>query len=51
VVLVERVCARLRDLGATSIRTLEGVREQVIFKLPTELTRSGLGSGSHERQR
>jgi 4-hydroxy-3-methylbut-2-enyl diphosphate reductase len=50
-VLVERVCARLRDLGATSIRTLEGVREQVIFKLPTELTRSGLGSGSHERQR
>lgn len=48
-VLVERVCARLRDLGATSIRTLEGVREQVIFKLPAELTRSGAGSGSHER--
>jgi 4-hydroxy-3-methylbut-2-enyl diphosphate reductase len=48
-VLVERVCARLRDLGATSIRTLEGVREQVIFKLPAELTRSDAGSGSHER--
>jgi 4-hydroxy-3-methylbut-2-enyl diphosphate reductase len=48
-VLVQRLCDRLRDLGATSIRTLDGVREQVVFKLPVEVTRAGVGSRTHGR--
>ncbi len=45
-VLVERVCDRLRALGATSIRTLEGVRENVAFRLPAVLARARAGDGS-----
>lgn len=36
-VLVERVCDRLRELGATSLRMLEGVHESVTFRLPAAL--------------
>ncbi|MFA5663550.1 4-hydroxy-3-methylbut-2-enyl diphosphate reductase [Castellaniella sp.] len=38
-VLVEQVIGRLRELGARSVRPLEGVREQVSFPLPRELSR------------
>ncbi len=40
-VLVQQVIARLRELGATSIRKLEGVKEAVHFPLPR-----GLGNRS-----
>ena len=40
-VLVQQVIARLRELGATSLRTLDGVRESVRFPLP-----KGLGAAS-----
>ena len=36
-ILVQQVIARLRELGATSIRTLEGVEETVHFPLPLGL--------------
>jgi 4-hydroxy-3-methylbut-2-enyl diphosphate reductase len=36
-VLVEEVLARLRDLGAKSIRQLEGVEENVVFPMPRGL--------------
>ena len=36
-VLVERVCARLRDLGATATRSVGGVRETVSFRLPASV--------------
>ncbi len=36
-VLVQEVIARLRALGATSVRTLEGVEERVNFPLPKGL--------------
>jgi 4-hydroxy-3-methylbut-2-enyl diphosphate reductase len=36
-VLVEEVLARLRDLGARSIRQLEGVEENVVFPMPRGL--------------
>ena len=39
-VLVEEVLARLRSLGARSIRQLEGVEENVVFPMP-----KGLGTG------
>lgn len=39
-VLVEKVIARLKELGAVSVRTLPGVEENVSFPLP-----KGLGSG------
>jgi len=37
-VLVERVVARLREMGAESVEELEGVRESIRFALPRELT-------------
>lgn len=37
--LVERVVARLRELGAGQVRTLEGITENVVFPLPRELAR------------
>ncbi len=37
-VLVERVVARLKDMGATEVEELEGVRENIRFALPRELT-------------
>ncbi|MEN1927831.1 4-hydroxy-3-methylbut-2-enyl diphosphate reductase [Luteimonas sp. MJ250] len=36
-VLVEGVLARLRDLGAGSVRELDGERENMVFALPKEL--------------
>jgi 4-hydroxy-3-methylbut-2-enyl diphosphate reductase len=36
-VLVESVIARLKSLGAASVRNLEGVPEKVTFPLPKEL--------------
>lgn len=37
--LVEKVLARLRELGANSVRTLDGVEETISFPLPRELSR------------
>ena len=36
-VLVQEVIARLRDMGATSVRELEGINENVTFPLPKAL--------------
>ena len=36
-VLVEAVVSRLRELGAKTVRTLDGVPEKVVFPLPKEL--------------
>jgi 4-hydroxy-3-methylbut-2-en-1-yl diphosphate reductase len=36
-VLIEQLVARLRALGARSVRPLDGVRENVIFPLPKGL--------------
>jgi 4-hydroxy-3-methylbut-2-en-1-yl diphosphate reductase len=36
-VLVQAVIARLRELGAVSVRSMEGVRETVQFPLPVGL--------------
>jgi 4-hydroxy-3-methylbut-2-enyl diphosphate reductase len=38
-VLVNGVIERLQELGATSVRPLEGIAEHVVFTLPRELTR------------
>jgi 4-hydroxy-3-methylbut-2-en-1-yl diphosphate reductase len=38
-VLVQEVVARLRVLGAESVRQLEGITESVVFTLPRELAR------------
>jgi len=38
-VLVEELIARLRELGAASVRQLDGIRESVVFTLPRELSR------------
>jgi 4-hydroxy-3-methylbut-2-enyl diphosphate reductase len=38
-VLVDEVVARLRELGAGSVRTLDGTPENVNFPLPRELVR------------
>ena len=35
--LVDELIARLRQLGATSVRALEGAAERVVFTLPREL--------------
>jgi 4-hydroxy-3-methylbut-2-enyl diphosphate reductase len=42
--LVEELIAHLRALGARSVRTLDGVRENVTFPLPRALSR-GLATG------
>jgi len=44
-VLVRQVCDRLRELGAGSVRTIEGVVEDVVFPLP-----KGLGAPPSERR-
>ncbi len=41
-VLVQRVIARLRDLGAVSVRRMQGVEEHVRFPLPKGLGGTGL---------
>jgi 4-hydroxy-3-methylbut-2-enyl diphosphate reductase len=38
-VLVQQVCDRLRALGAGDVRPLDGVRENVVFRLPVALLR------------
>jgi 4-hydroxy-3-methylbut-2-enyl diphosphate reductase len=38
-VLVQQVIDRLKELGASSVRTLEGTPENVSFPLPKELSR------------
>jgi len=38
-VLVERLVARLQELGASDVRPLEGITERVVFTLPRELAR------------
>ena len=38
-VLVDEVVARLKALGAQSVRSLDGIRETVAFSLPRELSR------------
>jgi 4-hydroxy-3-methylbut-2-enyl diphosphate reductase len=38
-VLVEELIARLKSLGAASVRPLEGITESVVFSLPRELAR------------
>jgi 4-hydroxy-3-methylbut-2-enyl diphosphate reductase len=39
-VLVDELIARLKALGAGSVRQLEGITESVVFTLPRELTRA-----------
>jgi 4-hydroxy-3-methylbut-2-enyl diphosphate reductase len=36
-VLVRRVCERLQALGAADVRPLDGVQENVVFRLPVSL--------------
>jgi len=36
-VLIEQLVARLRDLGASSVRSLDGVQEHVVFPMPKGL--------------
>ena len=38
-VLVDQVIARLRELGASQVRALEGITEKVVFPLPRGLAR------------
>ncbi len=38
-ILVSQVIARLKELGAISVRTMEGAEENVAFPLPRELSR------------
>jgi len=45
-VLVEAVINRLKELGAKSVRTLEGVEEAVTFPLPKGLD-GGKNNGTH----
>jgi len=40
-VLVDELIARLKALGAQSVRQLEGITEGVVFTLPRELARAG----------
>ena len=40
-VLVEQLVARLKELGAGSVRPLEGITESVVFTLPRGLARRG----------
>ena len=40
-VLVQELIERLQALGATSVRPLEGITENVVFTLPRELAPRG----------
>lgn len=44
-VLIEQLVARLRDMGASSVRPLDGVREHVTFPLP-----KGLQAVAHQKE-
>ena len=48
-VLVQQVIARLRELGAVSIRRLEGVQESVHFPLPRGLSDRSMGEVAASR--
>ena len=48
-VLVQQVIARLRELGAVSIRQLQGVQESVHFPLPRGLTDRSMGEAAASR--
>ena len=39
-VLVDELVARLKELGAKSVRQLDGITEHVVFTLPRELART-----------
>jgi 4-hydroxy-3-methylbut-2-enyl diphosphate reductase len=43
-VLVNELIARLKALGARSVRTLEGIQESVVFTLPRELSAQRRGA-------
>jgi 4-hydroxy-3-methylbut-2-enyl diphosphate reductase len=45
-VLVNQLIERLQELGAGSVRPLEGIAEHVVFTLPRELAREGRSSGN-----
>jgi len=40
-ILVDELIARLKALGARSVRPLEGITENVVFTLPRELAARG----------
>jgi 4-hydroxy-3-methylbut-2-enyl diphosphate reductase len=40
-VLVQEVIARLKELGAVTVREAEGIRENVVFPLPKSLSENG----------
>jgi 4-hydroxy-3-methylbut-2-enyl diphosphate reductase len=42
-VLVNELIERLKELGAASVRPLEGIAEHVVFTLPRELARQKIG--------
>ena len=44
-VLVDALIARLKELGAESVRPLEGITENVVFSLPRGLTRGKTTTG------
>lgn len=44
-VLVQRVVTRLKELGAISVRRMDGIQENVTFPLPKELSRKQAGRG------
>ena len=44
-VLVQRVVGRLKELGAISVRRMDGIQENVTFPLPKELSRKQAGRG------
>ena len=44
-VLVDALIARLKELGAESVRPLEGITENVMFSLPRGLARAKSGTG------
>jgi 4-hydroxy-3-methylbut-2-en-1-yl diphosphate reductase len=39
-ILVERVIGQLRDWGAEAVVEQDGIREQVVFALPRELSQA-----------
>jgi 4-hydroxy-3-methylbut-2-enyl diphosphate reductase len=45
-VLVEQVIARLREWGADTVEEQSGIREDVVFALPSELRDSAAGRGT-----
>jgi 4-hydroxy-3-methylbut-2-enyl diphosphate reductase len=45
--LVRQVVARVRELGAISVRAMDGIKESVAFPLPRELSRKIARPGKH----